>query len=69
MKASPTEYIFPLILSAGLALVGATAGFVGGVLMCARLPGEYGEWGLISGPALALLLGAATFIFSMRKLL
>jgi hypothetical protein len=68
MKTAVSDYLFPIILSASAALVAAAVGFVLGVVLTARLPGEAGEWGLIAAPVCALLMSVPTFFLCFRKL-
>ena len=59
--------LIPILLASVAAVLMAVAGFVFGIFLCGRLlTGELTEWGLIVGPASALLFGVTTFVVVFR---
>ncbi len=69
MRRTAAGFLFPLTIALLMAAIAAAIGFVGGIGLCSwMLSGEMGEWGLIVAPVLAVVLGLATFLFTLRKL-
>jgi len=68
MKATFGDYLFPLVLSTALALIGLAVGFVLGIAGTAWLPGESSEFALAAAPGCAILTGGIVFVLCFRKL-
>lgn len=69
MKSTLGESFVAVVISVAVAVLVAVVGAIGGIFLCTKLfTGEGTESALVVAPVLALLVGAAVFVFTFRKL-
>lgn len=69
MNSTVGEIFIAFLISGVVAVLAAIVGFFAGVLLPnILLRGEATEAGLVLAPAMALIFGAAVFVFAFRKL-